>query len=355
MRRALVGGRWGWLLALLLGAQTVQGGGVELVDQAGHMLRLSRPVMRVGTPGISMASLIVALGGAAQLDSVTPEVRDNPWLRRVLLGTAALATPFSRPAGVDLEALLARRPDLVTLWLSNTALGRRLERVGLPVLYLGYSTPEEFVQAVRLLATALGPAAAVQADALLTEYAANLQRVAAALADLDPAQRPRVYYASVAPLRSEGLESMVDAWIGAAGGINVVARAGLHGDVHVHLEDVLDWDPQVIVTLDAAQRRAILDDPRWQGVSAVRAGRVLVNPRGINAWCTRAAETVLQVLWAAQLFHPQRLADVDVGAAARAFYQRFYGYRLSDAELAHVLLGLAPPEADAVAAHSGPP
>ncbi|WP_052314989.1 hypothetical protein [Thiocystis violascens] len=52
--------------------------GRTLVDQAGQILHLSEPVQRIGTPGISMASLILAIGGGDSLQAVAPEVRDNP-------------------------------------------------------------------------------------------------------------------------------------------------------------------------------------------------------------------------------------------------------------------------------------
>ncbi|TCT24255.1 ABC transporter substrate-binding protein [Thiobaca trueperi] len=316
--------------------------GRTLVDQAGQTLHLSEPVQRIGTPGISMASLILAIGGGDSLQAVAPEVRDNPWLQRLLPASSDLPTPFTRPAGVNLEELLRVRPDLVTLWVGNEPLGKRLEAVGIPVLYLGYANPEEMKTAARLLGQALGPAASARAETFVRYYDDNLRRVAERLADLPESARPKVYYASISPLQTEGRDSMIDAWIGAAGGINLAARAGLSRDVQVHLEDVLAWNPDLIVTLDATQQQAILTDPRWQDIRAVQQGRVLVSPRGINAWCTRAAETSLQILWAARVFHPERFADLDIGAETRRFYQRFYGYALNDEELARILSGAAP-------------
>ena len=316
--------------------------GRTLVDQAGHRVHLPPAVRRVGTPRISMATRILALGGGERLQAVAPEVRDNPWLQRILPGAAGLPTPFTRPSGVNLEELLRVPPDLVTLWVGNEPLGRRLERAGIPVLYLGYSTPDEMMTAARLLGEAMGPEARERADDFVRDYQDNLTRVARGLEGLSETQRPQVYYASIAPLHTEGQRSMIDAWIGAAGGINLAARAGLRGDGLVHLEDVLAWNPDIVVTLGPEQRDAMRADPRWGQTRALQQGRIYVSPRGINAWCTRAAETALQVLWAAKVFHPERFADLDIGAETRRFYQRFYGYTLADEELARVLNGATP-------------
>ena len=290
-----------------------------------------------------MASLIMALGGRHKLAAITPEVRDNPWLARIVPEISNLPTPFSRPAGVSTEALLATKPDLVTLWQGNEPFVNRLEALGIPVLQMGYSTPEEMKAAIRQLAQALGHEETARGEDLIAYYERNLQRVASALRDPPERDRPRVYYASIAPLYTEGGKSMVNAWIEAAGGINVAARGGLQGDGQVHLEEVVKWDPEIIVTLDAAGRQAILDDPRWRTISAVRNRRVLVNPKGINAWCTRAAEAALQVLWAAKTFHPELFPDLDMAGETRRFYRQFYAYELSDEEVARVLQGLPPP------------
>jgi len=312
-------------------------------EPALHVASQPGPAHRVGTPGISMASLILVLSGRHKLAAITPEVRDNPWLARIAPEVSSLPTPFSRPAGVNTEALVATNPDLVTLWQGNEALGSRLKALGIPVLQMAYSTPEEMKVAIRQLGQALGREAMARGEDLIAYYERNLQRVASQLGVLSNDARPRVYYASIAPLFTEGSKSMVNAWIEAAGGINVAASGGLQGDGQVHLEDVVKWDPEIIITLDAAGRQAILDDPRWRKVGAVRNGRVLVNPKGINAWCTRAAEAALQVLWAAGMFHPELFPDLDMAAETRRFYRQFYAYELNDDELAHLLQGLPPP------------
>lgn len=310
-------------------------------DPAAQAMQPALAARRVGTPGISLASLVLALGGRERLAAVAPEVRDNPWLRRIAPGTAQLPVPFRRPAGVDMEALLAARLDLAVLWGDGGILERRLAQAGVPVVHVAYADAAELLAAIDTLGQALGGDAQGRAEALGRGYRHNLQRVSAGLAGLPAGARPRIYYASISPLLTEGRRTMVDAWIGAAGGLNVAAA--VTGDAHVQLEDVLRWNPEIIVTQTRAVRRQILDDPRWRQVAAVRNHRVLVNPGGVNAWCTRAAEASLQVLWAAKMFHPERFPDVDVAAEARRFYHRFYDYDLNDQELAR-LLRAEPPE-----------
>ncbi|RKW37357.1 MAG: peptide ABC transporter substrate-binding protein, partial [Moraxella sp.] len=53
-------------------------------------------------------------------------------------------------------------------------------------------------------------------------------------------------------------------------------------------------------------------------------------------------EEALQILWAAQLFHPERFADVDMITKTQAFYKKYYGYDLSKENAQQILKGLPP-------------
>lgn len=342
MRQPTTTGRLLLALLLLVASGAVAGAAIQVTDQRGRTLAFDQPVQRLGTPGISLASLILLLGGPSSLMAVAPEVLDNPWLQRLWPELSDLPTPFSRPAGVNPESLLQLRPELVALWHNHTPLGRRLESLGIPVVYFNYGTPAELQQAALLLGRLLGDAAYARAEAFVADYQRQLDRVAAALADLPAAGRPGVYYASIGLLHTEGSDSMVDAWVRLAGGRNLAAAAGLQRDVRIHLEDLLAWNPDIIITQTAALQQSLLADGRLQGIKAVREGRVIANPASINAWCTRAAEAALQVPWAAQVFHPERFAGLDLAAETRRFHQDYYGLQLTDEEVARILRGQPP-------------
>jgi iron complex transport system substrate-binding protein len=269
-------------------------------------------------------------------------VRDNPWLRRIAPGIAQTAAPFVRPSGVHLEELLLRKPDLVVTWTGSAGLTRTLDQAGIPSLAVGYATPDQFEREIRVLGAALGPDGKRRSEEFVRYYRRNLRIIEEALAREADLLKPRVYYASVDPLQTEGRGSMVDSWIAGAGGTNVAAEA-IERDGHVSFEQVVRWAPDLIIVLDAGVRASILADPRWQSLPAVREGLVWLNPKGVNAWCTRAAETALQPLWAARLLHPGLLADIDLRREVRDFHQRFYGYQPSEDEIDAMVRGAPPP------------
>lgn len=305
--------------------------------------RIQVGARRIATPGISLASLVVALTGPQSLAAVAPEVRHNLWLQRVFPAAESWSTPFSSSNVANVELLLKVDPSLVILWRSGKAVAERLRRLNLPVVEVSYSTPQEMIGATRVIADALGPEARQRAEALIAFYQRALAEVAAQTHSLQECAKPRVYYAGISPRHTEGQNSMVDAWISSAGGVNVAAAAGYQKNVEVSVEQVLSWDPDVVITLDAHERDVFLSDARWSPMKAVVTRRVYACPKGVNSWCTRAAEASLQVLWAAKILHPRLFQSLEVGRNVRAFYAEFYGYVLDDSELQNVVNGLPPP------------
>ena len=103
----------------------------------------------------------------------------------------------------------------------------------------------------------------------------------------------------------------------------------------VSMEQIAAWNPDVIIVGTApneASRRAILSDPRWSQIKAVKTGRVFVNPSGVYLWDRHSAEAALQVLWAAKTLHPNRFPDLDLRKETKAFYAKFFNHPLTDAE-----------------------
>ena len=106
-----------------------------------------------------------------------------------------------------------------------------------------------------------------------------LTRIATISAD----KRPRVYYA-------RGPRGLVT---GLGGSINVEtiellarnAAGGTPGGLaNVSIEQVLLWNPDVIVTIDQDFAASVRNDPVWSSVSAVRENRVHLSPKMPFGW-----------------------------------------------------------------------
>ena len=117
--------------------------------------------------------------------------------------------------------------------------------------------------------------------------------------------------------------------------------------VTVTMESIVQANPDVIIIGSSGNKsqvaiEKIKADPSWQSISAVKNNRIYANPTGTFPWDRYSAEEALQILWAAQLFHPERFADVDMIAKTQDFYQKYYNYNLSKENAQQILKGLPP-------------
>jgi iron complex transport system substrate-binding protein len=110
------------------------------------------------------------------------------------------------------------------------------------------------------------------------------------------------------------------------------ARAGLAA---VSLEQVILWNPEVILTTDPNYWKTIWDDARWRGVKAVAAKRVYLSPNLPFGWFDfpPGANRLLGVWWAGKLLYPQAFGDVDLRAKVTEFHRLFYHREPTAAQL----------------------
>lgn len=170
----------------------------------------------------------------------------------------------------NLEAIVARDPDLVVLYAStaNTAAGERLAELGVPTITLAMDRLEHVAIAARTLGTAVGAKAA--GDSLAAWLLAGLDSVRAV-------PRPAV------PLRV-----LMLAWdqppIVIGGGsfqhelVTLAGAENVFGDLsqpsaQVAIETIAARDPDLVLLLDGERDPAWADRPEWQVVRAVRHRR----------------------------------------------------------------------------------
>lgn len=337
-----------WRLALLLpllfcaARASAEEATRTIVDMRNRAVFIPAQISRAIGTGGAVDEWFLLLGGQDKLAATSPTIAKNPWFAKFYPRIRQLPTPISSN-DINIEELTARQPQLAIL-LSGMASIDKIERAGIPTIVLERNNAEDLMRAVSIAADALGPAEREAAARFCAYYRVNIAKVSERVKTLPPEQRTRVYYAGGAALSTEGRNTLVSSWIDIAGGRNVAEAMGVNGmSGKVSMEDVIAADPEVIVAMNPAVRDEILSDARWRSISAVRAGRVHVNPRGAFSWGIRGAEEAIQVLWAATMIHPELFGDIDMVAETRTFHSAFFKVALGDADIRHIL-NAEPPE-----------
>lgn len=334
-RRAFTAG----LVASLAASPARAAGTIQ--DAAGRSIAVPDRVARVFPAGPPAAILLYTLAPelllgwpranrAEECAFMLPDICARPEVGRLT----------GRGNTANLESVLALKPDLI-LDVGSTAptfaslAARVQEQTGIPYALLDgrfEAMPAAYRQLGRLTHRDAEPLAAY-AEQTLAEALARVSRI-------PDRERPRVYYAR----GPRGLET------GLGGSINVetieylgarnVAGERKGGLAVVSIEQVLLWNPEVIVTIDRDFAINVRNDPLWREVSAVRAGRVHLSPKLPFGWVDfpPSVNRLIGLWWLAQILYPDRFKD-DIRALTRDFYTRFYHVTPSNADLERVLAG----------------
>ena len=91
----------------------------------------------------------------------------------------------------------------------------------------------------------------------------------------------------------------------------------------------------IITSYGGLTPQEILEDPDWQTIRAVKNGRVYKMPALAAAWDTPVPDSLLGIMWLAHALYPNEI-NIDLASECRAFYSKFYGYTLSDEEVARL-------------------
>lgn len=245
----------------------------QIIDPLGRAQWLPRPPQRVASGVLASDEILARLLPPTRVAAVSNFVDD----------AAISNTPEHFPATIprhhgDIEEYLAVAPDLVIVAsYSDANAVSLLLASGVPVLR--FSAANSFADIRRqthLLAQALGVEAEAKAQAWLASMDERIARVQARVA-AKPCKRVLFYSLHG---HTEGPGSLMDESIRLAGGCNVVAEAGLSGQVQLSEEMAIGLQPDVILVSGwhgnggLSPRQQLLQNPAWRDVPAVRSGQV---------------------------------------------------------------------------------
>ena len=318
----------------------------RVTDATGHMITLPATVTRVADAWHANNAMILILGGATKIVATTAQAQRQPWLQRLFPQIDRVPAAFNAAGEVNMETLIGAHPDVI-LTAYNGADPKwagQARAAGIPLVMMPNDSLNALKETLRLTGAVLGPRESLAAGEFIRYFEDNIRRVMAITGRIPLADRPRVLHtASAGTLTVDGHHSVIDDWITIAGGVNAADVEGLGRPVT--LEQVVAWNPDVIIVGTAPNgqnRQAILQDPRWRQISAVKNGKVYVNPSGAYLWDRHSAEAALQILWAAKLLHPEQFIDIDIKKETVAFYAKYFHYSLTDAEFTSILNATAP-------------
>ena len=134
-------------------------------------------------------------------------------------------------------------------------------------------------------------------------------------------------------------------------GLNVIAQGAYHAEVidllsnnlavvdepsskgtgnEVDMEQILNWNPDVILFAPDSIYDTVAEDAAWQGVTAIQNGAYYEVPMGPYNWMgfPPSVQRLLGMLWMAKVLYPEA-ADYDLYTEAANYFELFYHCELT--------------------------
>ena len=323
---------------------------MDYTDDLGRSVSVPQKARRIAITGPLSQVYILPLAGDLLVGVCNEFTGDAAkYLPEDIFSKTEIGQLYGGKGEMDLEALLSAAPEIaVDIGEPKDSMAQDLnalqEQTGIPFLHIN-ATVRTAPDAYRELGRLLGREEKAEELALWLEatYAnitAMMERV-----DADGA-RVRVLYClgdkgtnviAEGSFHAETINLMADN----LAKLDDVVSQGTGNEVD--LEQLLLWDPDVILFAPDSCFDAIAGDPQWQSLRAVAEGRYYETPCGPYGWLSSppAVQRYLGMLWLGELLYPE-YTEYDLQEEVTAYYKLFYGCDLTEEMYRELMVNALP-------------
>ena len=307
-------------------------------DSCGRQVTVPADVQKVAVSGPLAQMVVFAIapdkmvGVANAWDETAQAYFDEKYLSLPLLGQL-----YGGKGELNLETLLAAAPDVVI------DVGEPKGSLAEDMDALQEQTGIPFVHIDAYLAT-MDETYAMLGDLLA------MPNEAQGLADYCRAMYDRV------KAIADSVDKANILYITGDEGLNVIAQGSYHAEVidmlannlavvdepsskgtgnEVDMEQILNWNPDVILFAPDSIYDTVADNENWQTITAIKEGNYYEVPFGPYNWMgfPPSVQRLLGMQWMAAVLYPDAV-DYDMYEAVSAYFELFYHCALTEAQFA---------------------
>lgn len=312
----------------------------EVIDMDGNTVTIPEKVNKVGTSWPGFCNVLFTVGGDKKMAAAPAQLKKYPWSVKIFPDIQNIAYPFE--SKVNLEELIQSKTDVVFLRKGDEI--DKVKEAGIPVVMIDYThnNIQDVINGVMLAGKVLGDEEYKKAEEYKEYFNEKIDTISAITSKIPENEKPRVIYLSVSGETSVwGSNMPQDEAIKIAGGINA-AKDDIDGYKEVSIEQLLKWDPDVIIAEGDINQSKIIQNAGWQQLKAVKNNNVLASPSGVFSWARLGSESAIQLPWLAKTLYKDKFKEIDMNKETKYFYKTFFDYDLQDDELSKILNGKNP-------------
>lgn len=329
------------------GDKAAQAEGTRIItDSAGREVEIPSEITKIAPSG-PLAQIVLYTVSPDKLAGLAADFSDEAkqYIDEKYWGLPKFGQFYGKNASLNMEALIAEAPDVIidigeakkTVKEDMDALQ---EQLNIPVIFVEATLPT-MADAYEMLGDITGEKE--QAEKLADYCRAEIGKAdqnAAAIADAD---RKSVYFG----LGDDGLHTNAKGSIHAdvidrIGAVNAadVEAVSSGGGSEVSFEQVLLWNPDLIIVDSQKLYDTLTADPMWQELDAVKNGKIFKIPTAPYSFMSSppSVNRMIGIEWLGSLVYPE-IYTSDIREEVKNFYQLFYHIDVTDEKLEAILKG----------------
>lgn len=325
--------------------QTAAEGKRKITDSVGRVVEIPNEIKRVAPSG-SLAQIVLysispdkIIGWSKTPSKITQKYMDEKYWRLPEFGQF-----YGKNVSLNKEAIIKEKPDvIIDIGEKKKTIKEDMDGIqkdlNIPVIFVE-ATLDNMDKAYETLGDILGEKEAAKA---LSEYCKTaLEDVKAKAATIKDDKKVNLYYSlGNTGLNTNGKGSMHTDVIDIIGANNVAVldKLGSTGNgVEITMEELLKWNPEVILFSPDAPYDKVATDKTWKDVKAIKDGKYYQVPNGPYNWMGMppSVNRIIGLKWLGNLLYPDTY-KYDMVKETKEFYKLFYHYDLSDGDAKELL------------------
>ena len=319
---------------------------VEFTDSLGRTVELPADITRIAPSGAVATMILAAIAPECMVTvNATPSESQMAFLPANLADLPETGQLYGSKADLNLETLLSADPQVVIDLGDKKGdmaadLDALQEQIGIPVIFLEADLPH-MAAAFRTLGSVLS-GKADRGEALANLVDRTTAMAAENAAKITDDMRVRAMYTTgedgLGTNAAGSTQAQVLDMVGVENAVVVEDVTNKGGGNIISLEQLYNFDPDVILFAANSIYDTAASDPAWSQLTAISTGRYYEVPGSPYSWLSGppSMNMILGVWWLGNLIYPE-IYDYDMSAMTQEIYKTLWNYDLTADETAALL------------------
>ena len=319
---------------------------VEFTDSLGRTVTLPADITRIAPSGAVATMMLAAIAPECMVTvNATPSDRQMAFLSSNLASLPETGQMYGSKANLNLETLLSADPQVVIDLGGKKGdmaadLDALQEQIGIPVIFLEADLPH-MAAAFRTLGGLLS-GKADRGEAIASLIDRTTAMAAENAAKITDDMRVRAMYTTgedgLGTNAAGSVQAQVLDLVGVENAVVVEDVTNKGGGNIISLEQLYNFDPDVILFDASSIYETVADDPAWAQLTAISTGKYYEVPGSPYSWLSGppSMNMILGVWWLGNLVYPE-IYDYDMSEMTQEIYKTLWNYDLTAEETAALL------------------